>query len=465
MLFAISAPFAQSAPVSENKPRNIIFLVSDGMSSGVLPLAEAFSQQMRGKGTRWVALQKEPETVCGLQDTSSLNSLVTDSSAASSAWGSGSRINNGVVNQLPDGTHLTPIGKVFHDAGKAIGLVTTATVTHATPAGFAACVKNRNEESTIAEQYLGVVDVILGGGTAFFDPKQRQDQRDLLGEFSKDGYQIVRNREELLASGDQMRCLGLFTKGYLPYTIDQRGQQELQKNVPTLAEMTSIALQKLEKAPKGFLLQIEGARVDHAAHNNDIAAQLWDQLAFDDALGVALDFAKKHGDTLLIVTSDHGNANPGLRGMGKDYAESSQSFAKIGVAKESFYALQQWTANRLKQPEPLLAEEWAARMAEGRGLWPSRQEAATLLGLLQNIPAGDWNAQQANFCGILAQVEGNQTGIGWTGNNHTMDPTILNATGPSAQAFAGLVRNDDIFGKLCQASGITFQNPRAPVSK
>lgn len=428
-------------------------------------MAEVFSQQKRDHGTHWVALQGEPETASGLQDTSSLNALVTDSAAAASAWGSGSRVNNGAINQLPDGTQLTPIGKVFHDAGKAIGLVTTSLVTDATPAGFAGCVKNRSEQSTLAEQYLGVVDVIFGGGGASFDPKQRQDQRDLLGEFSKDHYQIVRNREELLASGNEIRCLGLFNLSALPYAIDQREQVILQQQGPTLAEMTFIALQKLEQAPEGFLLQVEGGRVDHAAHNHDIAALLWEMLAFDDALGVALDFAKKRGDTLVVVTSDHGNSNPGFRVNGKEALEEfKDSIIKIGAAKESFYALEQWTTNRLKQPAPLHPEEWVDRMANGRGLRPSTQDAETLLGLLKNIPT-NWNAKEDGFCNFLGEVEGKQTGLSWTDKGHTSQNTILTATGPSAQTFTGFVRNEDIFGKLCSASGIVFQNPRAPISK
>src|SRR4029434_4694557 len=108
------------------------------------------------------------------------------------------------------------------------------------------------------------------------------------------------------------RVLGLFWSDHLPYTIDRNREPAMQSRVPTLAEMTSSALQNLSHSPDGFLLQVEGGRVDHAAHDNDAASMLHDQLAFDDAIGVALEFAKEHGDTLVIITTDHGTGNPGL---------------------------------------------------------------------------------------------------------------------------------------------------------
>jgi alkaline phosphatase len=113
------------------------------------------------------------------------------------------------------------------------------------------------------------------------------------------------------------KVLGLFYDSHLPYTIDHIHSDALKRTVPTLAEMTRKALEILGDAPNGFLLQVEGGRVDHAAHANDAASIMWDQLAFDDAVEVVYEFVAKRDDTLMIVTSDHGNANPGLNGMGR----------------------------------------------------------------------------------------------------------------------------------------------------
>jgi alkaline phosphatase len=122
-------------------------------------------------------------------NTRSLNSMVTDSSAASSAWGSGSRVVNGAVNVLPDGRLLTPLYTLFGEAGWKTALVTTAEITHATPAGFAVAIKSRGNSDGIAKRYLDRnIEVLLGGGRPFFDPKKRKDKRDLRAEFKLAGY-------------------------------------------------------------------------------------------------------------------------------------------------------------------------------------------------------------------------------------------------------------------------------------
>jgi len=426
------------------RPANLIFCVSDGMSGGVLCLAEAFSLQTRGRGTRWALLLRESGVTHGLMDTASLDSLVTDSAAASSAWGGARRVNNGSINILPDGTASMPIGRLAKAHGLGFGLVTTATVTHATPAGFAANVPARSEEFEIAPQYLDCVDVILGGGSLFFDPSKRPDGVDLIQKFSQSGYAIVRNREELANATGSRKILGLFAEGHLPFVIDRPSDPSCKDRVPTLAEATSSALRLLAGRGTGFLLQIEGARVDHAAHHNDIATLLHEQLDFDDALGVALDFAEKDGNTLIIVTSDHGNSNPGLNGTGPAYTESTTAFAKIAGATGSFYALSEWAGERIKNGEAPEPHEFAARAAETLGFYPSHSEAMRLLEYLSAKFEPDWSIQHANYWGLLGRVAGNHFSTGWTGISHTSDYTIVTAKGPGAERFAGLLRNDTI---------------------
>src|SRR5699024_2642985 len=116
-----------------------------------------------------------------------------------------------------------------------------------------------------------------------------------------------------------------------PYTIDQKSDKELQNTVPTLAEMTSVAINKMKDNSQGFVLQVEGGKVDWAAHANDAPGLIYDQIAFDEALKVALDFAIEDKNTLIIVTTDHGNANPGLF-SGK---KADENFARFKTMKKS----------------------------------------------------------------------------------------------------------------------------------
>ncbi|MCX6593746.1 MAG: alkaline phosphatase [Acidobacteria bacterium] len=470
---AAAAPAFLQAQSKE--PRSIIYMVADGMSPGVIPLAEQFSKLVRGRGTVWNQLLTKPGITRGFMDMASLNSMVTDSSAASSSWGSGSRIFNAMLNVLPDGTKLTPIGTLAREKAKRrIGLVTTATVTHATPAGFAAVSSRRDDEDLIATQYLDNVDVVLGGGKRFFDASKRKDKRDLAGDFAKAGYKVSYLREDL-KSAPGAKLLGLYDDSHVQYVVDQRSDKKMQREIPSLAEMAQAALTALDAAPNGFLLQIEGARVDHAAHANDAAGLLWEQLAFDDAIQVVLDYCQKRPDTLVVITSDHGNANPGLFGVGKEYEHSNQAFELLTKAKYSYTTITRRLGNAVEykglttnaqrgiiKPNADLVHQV---LEDDLGLKISEDEARLLRTAISRGQFVCVNKQLDNVPGVLGQVIGNHTGIGWVGTTHTSDYTISTAFGPGSELFAGLIRNTDVFVKLTGLLGISFKNPTMDAQK
>lgn len=435
--------------------KNIIFMVSDGMSLGVPSMAEPFSQMVLGRGTHWFRLLQDPEAVTGLFETRSLDSLVTDSSAASSAWGSGSRVFNGAVNVLPDGTKLAPIAHVMRRAGKRIGLVTTTTITHATPAGFAAVHPRRDDEHIIAEQYLDVVDVLMGGGRRFFDPQQRSDKRDLIAEYQHKSYTFWEKREQVRGRERPDKVLGLFYSGHVPYTIDHKNDPKLWQEVPKLAEMARTALEILSRSRNGFLLQIEGGRVDHAAHSNDAAALLWDQLAFDDAIAIAVDFVRRHPDTLLVITSDHGNSNPGLNGMGEEYRDSTKCLERVAQAKGSYGAIQQM----LKEAGTPTPDKVREAIREVTGIEINREEAEVIANVAQGKPAPAINRSHANLVGVLGEILSNYNGIAWIGTQHTSDWTLVTALGAGKEMFAGIRPHKEAFYQMLRLTGISFRNP------
>ncbi|MBP1779741.1 MAG: alkaline phosphatase [candidate division NC10 bacterium] len=427
-------------------PLNIIWMVADGMSPGVLPLAEHFSILARGKSTIWTSLYKTPGTSRGLMDMASLESIVTDSSSASSTWATGSRILNSWVNMLPDGTPLVPIGVLAHNRGQRVGLVTTTTVTHATPAGFAAISRERDDEAGIATQYIDVCDVVLGGGSSFFEAATRRDKRDLL------------------AKGP--RLLGLFSRSHLPYTLDLRNDPTVGPDVPTLAEMAETALRLLEGSRRGFLLQIEGGRVDHAAHDNDAASMLWEQLGFDDAIGVVLRFAEKNPDTLVVITTDHGNANPGLNGTGSEYAQSNECFRRLLDAKSSVSRVTPKITVRpaadaprgAPRPKPsaqvvneVIKATYGVALAADETEW-----LRSTMGGARRVTIG---RQYDRAAGVLGQILSNYHGIGWTGTSHTSDYSVVAALGPGSSRFQGFIRNTDVFDTLREFMEIEYRNP------
>ena len=459
---AAAAPDTQPAFRSERiRPRRVIMMVSDGMSPSVPLLAERFSVITRQRGTHWQQLARTCGTVHGLMDMSSLESPVTDSAAASSAWGSGMRVNNGSINVLPDGRVLTPIGPLVRDTGRTLGLVTTTRMTHATPAGFVAAVQRRDDEDAIARQYLGAVDLLLGGGMMHFAPERRTDGDDLLARFRDDGYAVITHAADLPTGSVPSRMIGLFDGDHLPYTIDRAQSAVLQRRVPTLAELTKTALRALTQNPHGFLLQIEGGRVDHAAHANDAAAMLHDQLAFDDALGVALSFIGEHGDTLLIVTTDHGCANPGLNGMGARYQSSGEHLKRCAPIRSSLERLESLARAMHRDPGDITDDHLRALITPATDLALSDDEAERLRRALQRDRALDANQQQRCFLSQLGQIIGNHTGIQWTGVSHTADPSLLMATGPGSTALHGFQDGTALFGHLADIFGITHRNEPA----
>ena len=441
--------FAETLPAPTKKVRGIIFMVSDGMSPGVLTMAEAYSKLTRKRGTRWWQLLNDRAAACGLMDTASASSMVTDSAAAASAWGGGQRVTNGVINMDASGREIPPIAAILKQkCGARIGLVTTATVTHATPAGFAASIPARGDENSIAPQYLDRVDVILGGGSGFFDPAKRPDKRDLAGDFTKAGYQIIGNRDSLLAARGE-KLLGTFTRGHLPFSIDRDNDEIIARKIPTLTEMADAALSRFLAGDKPFLLQIEGARIDHAAHLNDIAGLLGDQLAFDDALAAVMAKIAGRDDILVVVTSDHGNANPGLNGTGNAYGESTPRFARIQRMKSSHENIfAQWA----KIPNGTTGQ-LTGLVRQHLDFDLHAPEAEALLAILTRQPVIEWSHQLEKPEGLLGQIAGNHTGIGWTGTSHTSDPTVVTAIGPQADRFAGIVINTAVFTHLLDVLG------------
>jgi alkaline phosphatase len=444
---------AQRRQRSAGRVKNIIFMVSDGMSAGVPSLADEFGKVVRGKGSFWYQLLQSPDATLGFFDMASLNSLVTDSASASSAWGSGSRIFNGQINVLPDGTRLTPIAQIVKQAGKKVGLVTTTRITHATPAGFAAVQPRRDDEDDIAPQYLNVVDVLMGGGLRHFAPNRRKDGKDLIKTYQDAGYAYWNTRDQVISNARPEKVLGLFYDSHVPYTIDHIHSDELKRTVPTLAEMTRKALQILGDAPNGFLLQVEGGRVDHAAHANDAAGIMWDQLAFDDAIEVAYEFAAKRNDTLLIITSDHGNSNPGLNGMGGEYEASNKAMAMLQHAKCSFEEL----PNKLRNAGS--ADEVRDILKAQLGIEINGEEANALAGAIKGNLPPIWNRQHRNLQGLMGQILSNYNGYGWVGTSHTADYTWITALGPGREEFHGLVRNTDAFYKMLKLFGLSHKNP------
>jgi alkaline phosphatase len=435
------------------RPKNIIFCVVDGMAVQTLTMADHLQQLRDGRRSFWSTLLDRNGTVRAFQDTRSLNSIVTDSAAASSSWGSGRRVWNGQINEFPDGTQLRTLTSLMSEAGVRCGLVTTTTVTHATPAGFAVNAVQRDLEGLIAERYLkSGVSVLMGGGDRFFNSAQRKDGRDLYAEFGKAGYKVVRDRDGLLgAKGDKV--LGIFSPSHMPFTVDRDNDPEIARATPTLAEMTRVALANLKGGRNGFLLQIEGGKVDHAAHGNDLAGMIYDQIAFEDALKVAMEFAERDGETLVIVTADHACGGPSLNGAGAEYIESTAGLKSVERMRSSYAPL--FSAIGTAPTAGRVQDVVEAKL----GVKLTADEAGGVVASIAGKSPFALSTFHASPNATLAMVLGNHTKVTWTSGNHTSDHVIVTAWGPGSEAVFGLTPNTSFFNMMLGFKGIKWSNP------
>ena len=429
------------------KAKNIIFLVSDGMSNGTLNMADLYMNRKLGKGSNWLQLYKDNRVSRALMDTASASSIVTDSSAGSSSWGGGFRVNNGSLNVGPNGEMHLPIWQKFKMAGKMAGCVTTVPITHATPAGFCVNSKSRNSQEDIAEQYLALeFDIMMGGGDKYFASDKRKDQKDIYANYAAKGWQIAKTRTEMMNASNDKPVLGVFAEDALPYYIDRNNDATLKENVPSLAEMAQKAIDRMKNHPKGFVLQIESGKVDWAAHANDISGLIQDQIEFDEAIRVAMDFAEKDKNTLVIITTDHGNANPGVI-YGKD-------------ANKNFDSIQTYS----KTNEIILNEIHADTsvtkvrdiIAAGNGTTVSEDDAKTILTYYDGLhkeEGGLYNYKKLPYK-AFAEMQKKTNSVGWISMDHSADYVELAMYGPGSDLLKPFVKNTDLHYLMLQAAEV-----------
>lgn len=429
------------------KAKNIIFMVSDGMSTGTLNMADLYLNRKTGKGSNWLQLYKDQRINHALMDTASASSIVTDSSAGSSSWGGGVRVKNGVLNVGPKGEKYMPIWQKFKKAGKMAGCVTTVPITHATPAGF--CVNNdsRNAQEDIAADYLNLgFDIMMGGGHKYFSADTRKDKTDMYAAYTAKGWQVVRTQQEMLSAATDKPILGVFAEDGLPYTIDRKNDKELTTATPTLAEMAQKAIDRMKGHKEGFVLQIEGGKVDWGAHANDIAALLYDQVAFDEAVKVAIDFADKDKETLVIITTDHGNANPGVI-YGKD---ANDNFDSI----QNYTHTNEWLLNEIKPDFTVAKVRELVQAVNGRTI--PDEDAKTILSYYDGLhkeEGGLYNYKNLPYK-AFSQMQQKNNSVGWISMDHSADYVNLAMFGPGSELLKPFVKNTDLHYLMLQAAEV-----------
>jgi len=395
------AMFSQQA-IAQEPPTRVILIIGDGAGASYWTAAAFAVDEL--------AVERFP--VMGLVDTRASDDKTTDSAAAGTALSAGVRTYNGAIGVDPDSNSVKTVLEVAQSRGMATGLVSTSSITHATPAAFASHVPDRNMEWEIARQLAGAdVNVLLGAGRRFFDPSRRPDSLDLLSTLAT-RYSYVETAAELasLQTKELDRLLGLFTVGDMPAAPLRS---------PTLPDMTRAALEVLDHDPEGFFLMVEGSQPDWLGHDHEpldaIAAEMLD---LDRAIGVALEYQKGHPETLIVVTADHETG-----GLAIQQARTSRLLTRAAAQADS-------TAAQLTEVSRL-ADRELATLADSTTFYMAR---VSNLMRRQARQMGDSSAFVARY----------------TTGDHTSQMVPLFASGPGAERFGGIKDNWKI-GELLMA--------------
>ena len=453
-LFGISA-FAAA-------PKYVFLFIGDGMSTPQRMVAEEFA---RATGRETFAMNRLPYQAN--TRTRSANAVITDSAAAATAIACGEKTNNGMLGVRPDGSRLESVAEVAKRTGKKVGVMTTVTIVHATPAGFYAHRSSRGLSYQIARDLVASgFDYFAGGGVydKFDDKKDRQYCGNVFELARQAGYAVsLDDRAAWAALKPGSKSWSVFGAHGMSFSIDADGSQ------PTLAELVAKGVEVMD-GPKGFFLMCEGGKVDYAGHANDAATDLFDVLALDDAVKVALSFQDRHPDeTLVIVTGDHetGGLSMGFAGTGGKFRV--ELLAKQKVSCEKFSGeIKDLIRNRkgeisFAEVKPLLAEKFGfvfektaatetdpmlLTEAEVKALEKAfAKDVKNVREKLKDTTAHDVRRRYA-FAQAAKNVLNAHAGVGWSSGSHTALPTLTTAKGPGAEILVGMTENCDIAVRL-----------------
>lgn len=270
---------------TSQQPKNIILIIGDGMG-----VAHVHAGLTANKGRLFLENFKH----VGFTKTHSANSYITDSAASATALATGNKTDNGAIGVDTDQQPVENLTETAIRHGYATGLVATSSITHATPAAFAAHQVNRGMEEEIAQDLLeSGVNVLIGGGHDYFT--RRKDGRNLVNEFTRNGYAYLQDVESIRAfDGNKLIAL-----------TAPRANGRLQTRGDMLPVSTETAIRTLQKHENGFFLMVEGSFIDSGGHANNTIQIVEEVLDLDRAIGKALDFAAEDGRTLIVVLADH----------------------------------------------------------------------------------------------------------------------------------------------------------------
>ena len=446
------AQMSTGVPDKVKPSKNVILMISDGTSTSLLATARWYKRYMTGDLE--LPLAVDPY-ICGLVQSRLSNSIIPDSAPAMSGYTTGVPSQQGNISIYPEaqpGQDVVPVdaSRTYQPATtvleaarllkkKATGVVSTVVFSHATPAATAAHGARRNRYHDLGRQMANQnLDVMFGGGSNILDDDMREAIR-------KDGATLLENDVEGFRAFNGDKLWAVFNEDYMEFEIDRDDSTE-----PSLSEMTSKAIGILGKNPNGFFLMVEGSKVDYGAHSKDPVEAITEFIEFDNAIKVAVDFAKKNGNTTVVVLTDHGNSGITLGDANyRNYSSKGADSMFVGIkdCRISSAKLTKTLQNCREDEIPALFKDKAGIDLKPAELAAVKACMTRTEGNYMEV-ANSWNLQNV-ICGIFTR----RTHIGFTSGNHTGEDVYLAIYNPRGERPAGIITNTQLNDYICKELG------------
>ncbi len=461
----------------ESHPKYVFMFIGDGMGNPQVTATQYYLGSIENPDSKFpvpadLSFTKFP--YLGLVTTYDSSSFCPDSASTATSMASGKKTLSGVINY--DETLTNPykiITEYAKEAGKKVGVITSVSVDHATPAAYYAKQPSRNDYYDIALQALTgtTVDYLAGGGFKKMNGADGQ-QKSLLDVAKENGWVIPTTNDEirsLTATNDRVLATNpvLQDSKAIHYEIDRIQKEVAGEDVLSLADFVRSGINVLDN-DNGFFMMCEGGKIDWAGHANDAATSIYDTIALSDAVQVALDFAAAHpGECLIIVTADHETG-----GMTIGFATTAYDthFQYLQNQKTSFTAFDD-VISELKESGATF-EDAMAKVEELYGLTTKEGEALSLtatdvenLRKAWDVAMGTQEIDKAEasllyggynpFSMAVSHIMNNKAGLSYTSYAHTGLQIPVYAYGVGAEKFSGLYDNTGIFTRTMDAMGLT----------
>lgn len=454
---------AITTPIWSQQAKYVFYFIGDGMGVNQVNGTEAYRAELEGRiGITPLLFTQFPYAT--MATTYSATNGVTDSAASGTALASGNKTKNGVVGLQADlQTKANSIAIQAQTAGMKVGIATSVTVDHATPAAFYAHTANRNDAYNIGRELIQT-GFDFYAGSDFQRPENRRNPEEgtLYEQSQKAGYTIARGYKDYHKKARKAEKMILLQteeasrrdRASIPYAIDR------EKHDLTLAEITRAGIHFLsKKADKGFFLMVEGGKIDWACHANDAATTFEEIIDFDNAIRVAYEFYEQHPDeTLIVITADHETGGIVL-GTGQ-YALNLQALKNQRMSVNKLSA----KLNELRQKtnNQVTWEMAKQALTQHFGLWEplklhKRQEERlqktfeeTFLN--QSVDASMYQKDE-RLASVAKEIINEIAMVGWMSGSHSNGYVPLYSIGIGAEKFSHRIDNTEIPLKIAEAAG------------